>query len=67
MKKKLLTLTVMASLSLFSTEKNNLQNDLDPGVIYTSCGTAYEFDDTDMTWDDIFDLNELLDYVDCKY
>lgn len=64
MRKLLLVFAMIFSMSLYSTEIK-VEHNVDPLIIYTSCGTSHTMDDTGMTWDDIFDTAEDHEWFDC--
>ena len=61
MKKLFLTLTLLFTFSVAFAGSSST-----PLIIYDSCGSSYEFDDTGMTWDQIFDQAEGLDWYFCQ-
>jgi hypothetical protein len=64
MKKLLVVFAMIGSMSLFSAE-NKVEHNVDPLIIYTSCGTSHVMDDAGLSWDDIFDTAEDYEWFDC--
>ena len=63
MKKIILIVSILFATTTFSVES---VSNVDPLIIYDSCGGTHELDDEGWTWDEIFDYSEFLDWVYCE-
>ncbi|WP_445747733.1 hypothetical protein [Polaribacter sp.] len=65
MKKIFLMVAILFATTSTSFSVEPLSN-IDPLIIFDSCGGTHELDDEGWTWDEIFDYSEFLDWFYCE-
>ncbi|MCH3883773.1 hypothetical protein [Tenacibaculum aquimarinum] len=63
MKKILVLIAVVFTTNAFCLNNNIVE---DPHTVLTSCGTSFEYDDSGMSIDEMFDAAESIEWLDCE-